>query len=310
MYGFTSPGAAAAMMWHRYRYEYNAPEDGLAAVAINNRKNGAFNSNAVFQKPITYDEYMSARFIAEPLRLFDYCIINDGGVSFIVTTPEKARTLKHPPAYIGATYAASNLNHNYHVQDFWWKACQDISRRLYKEANVTPSEIKVAEVYDNFTPTIVFALEGFGFCERGKGHEWVRDGRIELGGQIPGEHVRRTYLRKLYAGPCAHLRSGPPGAWRDRTRRSPTPTSCSTTARRRSPPRRFCIAEHHRKELVCDRYRCSSRPKPIPPIFKVNQGFWEGSKIGELRLDHCTRCDHIWFPPSNSCPKCLSTDVD
>jgi uncharacterized protein len=43
-----------------------------------------------------------------------------------------------------------------------------------------------------------------------------------------------------------------------------------------------------------------TRPKPIPPIFKVNQGFWEGSKVGELRLDHCKVCDQIWFPPSNS----------
>jgi acetyl-CoA acetyltransferase len=187
------------MMWHRYQHEYDVPADGLAAVAINNRKNGALNPNAVFQKPISYDEYVNARFIAEPLRLYDYCIINDGGVSFIVTTAEKAKTLKHPPAYIGATYAASNLNHNYHVQDFWWAACQDVSRRLYKEADVTPSEVKVAEVYDNFTPTIVFALEGFGFCERGKGHEWVRDGRIELGGQLPvntsGGHTSESYMQ-------------------------------------------------------------------------------------------------------------------
>jgi uncharacterized protein len=53
-----------------------------------------------------------------------------------------------------------------------------------------------------------------------------------------------------------------------------------------------------------------TRPKPIPPIFKVNQGFWEGSKVGELRLDHCKVCDQIWFPPSNSCPNCLSTNID
>jgi uncharacterized protein len=52
------------------------------------------------------------------------------------------------------------------------------------------------------------------------------------------------------------------------------------------------------------------RPKPIPPIFKVNAGFWEGSQVGELRLDHCRACDHIWFPPTNSCPNCLSTDIE
>jgi acetyl-CoA acetyltransferase len=199
MVGFTSPGASAALMWHRYQHEYNAPNDALAALAINNRKNGALNPNAVFQKPITYEEYINARFIAEPLRLYDYCIINDGGVAFIITRPEKARTLKHPPAYIGATYAASNLRHNYHVQDFWWDACQDISRRLYREADVTPTDVKVAEIYDNFTPTTIFALEGFGFCERGKGHEWIRDGRIELGGELPvntsGGHTAESYMQ-------------------------------------------------------------------------------------------------------------------
>jgi uncharacterized OB-fold protein len=54
----------------------------------------------------------------------------------------------------------------------------------------------------------------------------------------------------------------------------------------------------------------SARPKPTPPIFKVNQGFWEGSRLGELRLDHCQECEQIWFPPSNSCPNCLSTNID
>jgi uncharacterized OB-fold protein len=54
----------------------------------------------------------------------------------------------------------------------------------------------------------------------------------------------------------------------------------------------------------------ATRPKPVPPIFKVNAGFWEGSLLGELRLDHCQACDHLWFPPTNSCPKCLSTDID
>jgi uncharacterized OB-fold protein len=54
----------------------------------------------------------------------------------------------------------------------------------------------------------------------------------------------------------------------------------------------------------------TTRPKPIPPVFKVNAGFWEGSTVGELRLDHCRTCDHLWFPPTNSCPNCLSTDID
>lgn len=123
---------------------YGATEEDLAALAINNRKNGAKNPNAVFQKPITKEEYMLARYIAEPLRLFDYCIINDGGVAFIVTTADKAKTLNQPPVYVGATYTATDLTNYYTTHDFFYGAMQDISGRLFKEADITPAEVDVA----------------------------------------------------------------------------------------------------------------------------------------------------------------------
>ncbi len=199
MYGMTSPGAYVAMMYRRYQYLYGAPDDALAPLAINNRRNGALNPNAVFQKPITKEEYMQARYVAEPLRLFDYCIINDGGVAFIVTTAERAKGLKHPPAHIASTYAATDLTNYYTTKDFFYSACQDIAKRLFKEAGVTPSEIDCGQIYDNFTPTILFSLEGFGFCQRGKAWEWIRDGRIEIGGEFPintsGGHTSESYMQ-------------------------------------------------------------------------------------------------------------------
>jgi uncharacterized OB-fold protein len=54
----------------------------------------------------------------------------------------------------------------------------------------------------------------------------------------------------------------------------------------------------------------ATRTKPIPPVYRVNAGFWEGSRVGELRLDHCKDCNHNWFPPTSSCPNCLSTNID
>jgi acetyl-CoA acetyltransferase len=199
MYGMTSPGAAVAHMWRRYMHLYGATEEHLAALAINNRRNGAKNPVAVFQKPITKDEYMQARYIAEPLRLFDYCIINDGGVAMIVTTAEKASTLKQPPVYVGATYSATDLTNYYTTRDFFFGALQDIARRLFKEAGVTPSEVDFAQLYDNFTPTQIFALEGFGFCERGTGYRWVQDGRIALDGELAvntsGGHTAESYMQ-------------------------------------------------------------------------------------------------------------------
>ncbi len=199
MYGMTSPGAAVAHMWRRYMHQYGATEEALAAAAINNRKNAAKNPNAVMQKPITLDEYMRARYIAEPLRLFDYCLINDGGVAMIVTTPEKAKSLKQVPVYVGATFAATDLTNYYTTHDFFYGAIKDIADRLYKAADVTPSEVDFAQLYDNFTPTQFFALEGLGFCERGTAHTWAQGGRIELDGELPvntsGGHTGESYMQ-------------------------------------------------------------------------------------------------------------------
>ena len=69
MYGMTSPGAYVAAMYQRYMWQYGVPDGALAPLAINNRKNGALNPNAVMQKPITQEEYLGSRFIAEPRRV-------------------------------------------------------------------------------------------------------------------------------------------------------------------------------------------------------------------------------------------------
>jgi acetyl-CoA acetyltransferase len=187
------------MMYRRYQYLYGAPDDALAPLAINNRKNGALNPNAVMQKPISYDEYMAARFIAEPLRLFDYCLINDGGVVFIVTSAERARDLRQPPVYVTATAATADITNFYTSDGFLYGACKDVADRLYPAAGVGPKEIDCAQIYDNFTPTILFSLEGFGHCPRGEAWQWVRDGRIELGGELPvntsGGHTAESYMQ-------------------------------------------------------------------------------------------------------------------
>lgn len=199
MYGMTSPGAAVAHMWRRYMYQYGADEQALAAASLNNRKNGAKNPYAVMQKPITLDEYMQARYIAEPLRLFDYCLINDGGVATILTTAEKAKTLRQPPVYVGATFSATDLTNYYTTHDFFYGAINDIAQRLFKAADVTHSDIDFAQLYDNFTPTQFFALEGLGFCERGTAWKWAQGGRIELDGELPvntgGGHTAESYMQ-------------------------------------------------------------------------------------------------------------------
>ncbi|MFI0405857.1 thiolase family protein [Actinomadura sp. 3N508] len=199
MYGMTSTGAYVSMMYQRYRAMYGAPDDALAPLAINNRANGARNPIAVFQKEIDRDEYLSSRYIAEPLRKLDYCIINDGAVAFIVTSTERARDLRKKPVRVAGTAGRAELSRSYISPDFYFETSAAVADQLYRETGIGRDQIDCMQVYDNFLPTILFTLEGFGYAPRGGAWEWIRDGQIELGGNCPlntsGGHTSESYMQ-------------------------------------------------------------------------------------------------------------------
>jgi acetyl-CoA acetyltransferase len=212
IYGMTSPGAYVGLMYQRYAQEFNVPDGALAPLAINNRNNAAKNPNAVMKKPITVDDYLAAPFIAEPLRLLDYCLINDGGVALIVTSAERAKHLKQTPVHIAATATCSDLTNYYTSTDYFGEACRSVAGSLYATAGMGPSDMDVLEIYDNFTPTIFFSLEGFGHCAPGEAWEWVQGGRIALDGEMPintsGGHTSESYMQgwALHAEAVRQLR--------------------------------------------------------------------------------------------------------
>jgi len=198
-YGMTSPGAYAGLMYQRYQELNKVPDGALSTLAINNRNHAKLNPYAVMSKPLTEDEYMASRYIAEPLRLYDYCLINDGSVALILTTVEKARTLNRPLVTISATAAAADIGAYYSSPDFYYEACRQVADDVYQQAGISQSDIDCVQIYDNFTPTIFFSLEGFGFCPQGTAWDWVRDGRIGLGGELPtntsGGHTSESYMQ-------------------------------------------------------------------------------------------------------------------
>jgi acetyl-CoA acetyltransferase len=198
-YGMTSPGAYVSMMYQRYQAEFGVPDGALAPLAINNRDNAMLNPHAVMQKPLTEEDYLASRYIAEPLRLFDYCIINDGAVAMILTSAERAKDLRQPPVNVVATTACSDLTNFYTSDDYFYEASQRASRELYAAAGLGPEDVDVLEIYDNFTPTILFSLEGFDHCERGESWEWIKGGQISLSGKRPvntsGGHTSESYMQ-------------------------------------------------------------------------------------------------------------------
>lgn len=211
-YGMTSPGAYVAMMYERYRARHDVPDLALAPLAINNRNHALLNADAVMRTPLTEEEYAEGRFVAEPLRLYDYCLINDGGVALIVTSAERARGLSRPVVTVSATAACGDLTNFYTSDDFFYESAQAVAHRVYADAGASPGDIDCVQIYDNFTPTILFSLEGFGFCRVGSAWDWVKDGRIGLGGELPtntsGGHTSESYMQgwALHAEAVRQLR--------------------------------------------------------------------------------------------------------
>lgn len=183
-FGLLRPVDEIAMLARRHMYEYGTTRDHLANVALAFRKHANRNPKAaMFEKSMTRDDYMAARWISEPLCLFDNCLETDGALAVVITSVERARDLPQPPAVIHAFGQGLNTQHqtmtNYFRDDpllgpAW--ACAEV---LWRNADVGPNDVKVAQLYDAFSPLIPLSLEGYGFCARGEGGPFTDDGNIE-----------------------------------------------------------------------------------------------------------------------------------
>lgn len=199
-WGFTSPGAQHALLLRQHMHRYGTTPDQLAEVAITFRHHASLNPSAVMREPITRQDYHSSRFIVEPLHLFDYCLINDGGVCLIITRQERARDLRGTPVRIlGYGQAASLTGSPFYPNDFFYPALQRVAKQTYEQCGVGKEDLDALMIYDNFSPTVLFTLEGFGFCAPGESAEWIQEGTLRLGGKYPtntsGGHLSESYMQ-------------------------------------------------------------------------------------------------------------------
>lgn len=199
-YGFTSPGAFYAMMYQRHRKVYGTTDDQLATVAMTFRHNASLNENAVMRTPLTREDYHNSRFIVEPLHIMDYCLINDGGVALIMSAADEATDYPHTPAYVlGFGQQGQLIDSDFPPEDFWHEATRQVGERTFNMAGLEKSDIDGLMVYDNFSPNVLFALEGLGYCGAGESGDWIQNGRIGLGGELPlntsGGHLSESYMQ-------------------------------------------------------------------------------------------------------------------
>jgi acetyl-CoA acetyltransferase len=176
---------AYAMAAQRHMHEYGTTSAQLAEIAVAVRGHAKLNPLAMYRDPITVDDVVNSRMIADPLHKLDCCVISDGGGAVIVTTEERARDLRKPPVYVlGAAGGQTHWNIG-QMPDFTRTAAEQCGREAFAQAGVTPADIDTIQFYDSFTITVLLLLEDLGFCGKGEGGAFVENGRLQLGGDLP-----------------------------------------------------------------------------------------------------------------------------
>lgn len=184
-YGFFGAPAGYAMIAQRHMQEFGTTSRQLGEVAVACRRHASLNDNAQFQTPITIEEHQASRYVAEPLHLLDCCPVSDGGAAIIVTTAERARDLRQPPAYIlglGQSHPAWDVHTREQITT---SGAQRSGELAFTMAGLEPSDMDFAELYDCFSIVPIITLEDYGFCKKGEGGAFVEGGRIQLGGDLP-----------------------------------------------------------------------------------------------------------------------------
>jgi acetyl-CoA acetyltransferase len=190
-FGLLRPVDEIAMLARRYMHEFGATRDHLANVALAFRKHANRNPNATMHdRPLTREQYMEARWISEPLCLYDNCLETDGALAAVIVSAERARDLPRPPVYVHAYAQGIPPQHtvmtNYFCEDPLLGPSHTCARRLWANSDLRPSDISVAQIYDAFSPLIPLSLEGYGFCKRGEGAEFTNGGALEWpDGRLP-----------------------------------------------------------------------------------------------------------------------------
>src|SRR5256714_5109459 len=179
------PSTAYALAASRHMHEFGTTREQMAEVAVAARQWALLNPAAWEKKPLTVPEVLGARMVSFPFTVRDICLVTDGGGAIVLTSRERAKSLKKPPVYVlGVGQAITHANIS-SMPDLTVTGALESGRQAYAMAGLKPADIDVVELYDAFTINTILFLEDLGFCPKGEGGKFVEDGRIAPGGQLP-----------------------------------------------------------------------------------------------------------------------------
>jgi acetyl-CoA acetyltransferase len=177
--------AKYAMVARRHMHEFGTTIEQLAEIAVSTRYNASLNPDAYHTDPITIDDVLESRMIADPLTKLHCCVRSDGGGAIILAGEERARDCAKAPVWVLGTGEAASHTTMSEWEDFTESPCVRSGEQAFGRAGITPDDVDVCQIYDAFTPMVLLTVEGLGFCKKGEGGPFVEDGKLRVGGALP-----------------------------------------------------------------------------------------------------------------------------
>ena len=179
------PASAYALAAARHMHQYGTTREQLAEVAVAARKWAQLNPVAWEKKPLTVADVLKARMISYPFTVRDCCLVTDGGGAIVLTSAERAKSLKKKPAYVlGCGHGITHMNIS-SMPDLTITGAKQSGETAYKMAKLSAKDCDMVQLYDAFTVNTILFLEDLGFCRKGEGGAFVSNGNIAPGGKLP-----------------------------------------------------------------------------------------------------------------------------
>lgn len=185
-YGNLAQNCGYAMIAQRYAAEYRYDPAAMAKLVADQRRSAAVNPNAAFYgKPVSAEEVLASRVIADPLRMLEIVMPVAGGGAVVVASKEVAVRCRHRPAFVTGFGEHLTIKTPTYADDLCRTPVGPASEQAFAMAGVTPADVHAAEIYDCYTITVLLTLEDAGFCGKGEGGAFIRDHDLGFAGDFP-----------------------------------------------------------------------------------------------------------------------------
>jgi len=182
-YGSGGPNAGFALITRHYMRKYGATREDFGKICVAQRANALAFPHALMKKPLTLDEYMTARAISDPIHLYDCVMPCAGGEAFLVCREDAARSLNLPYASVLGTIERHNAFPDDPIQ-YRGGWAMDIDE-LYGMAGIKPDAVDFVQTYDDYPVICMMQIEDLGFCAKGEGAAFIRSHTLTADGTFP-----------------------------------------------------------------------------------------------------------------------------